>query len=226
MKWTPSRWIAVLALCQLAVTGVLIAPPVFTNNVTIPRDLGTPILALELARNVDEVDAILGDKPSPDRITMQMKTWVDFAFIACYGSLFCALSWMLRRRRKAIGAVALAFSAAAPVFDIVENVNILAVCGTRLSQLSQSTIDAMRYASYAKWFCAFAAMALLTLVYFAERRRLASVLGWLYAAMAATGLAGLAFQPGLINLAMLPVPAGLVGTAWLFWWRRDSAAAG
>ena len=51
----------------------------------------SPVVALEVARNVNEVDSILGEAPSPDREAMRIKQYVDFGFIACYVSLYVAL---------------------------------------------------------------------------------------------------------------------------------------
>lgn len=216
-----NRRIALLALFQIVVIGVMLGPPKFTNSVTVPRNIGSPVLALEVANNVEEIDMILGAKPSADRVTMRLKTLQDFAFLTGYGLTFVILSLVLRKQNALWGSVAMVFAVAAPVLDVVENIQILRVCDAPLALTTQSMIDAMRYASYAKWACAFLAIGILTKVYFAERTRLATVLGWLYLAVAVTGFCGLFVHPVLFNYAMAPLPVGLLGTAWHFWWKRE-----
>ncbi len=215
-----NRRIALLALFQVVVIGVMIGPPAFTNSVTIPRGLGNPILALELANSVDEIDMVLGPKPSADRVTMRLKTLQDFAFLTGYGLTFVFLALRLRKLDARWGNVALVFAIAAPLFDIAENIQILRICAAPLSLTTQSMIDTMRYESLAKWAAAFLAIGVLTKIYFAERGWLPRVLGGLYLLIAVTGLAGLIVHPVLINYAMMPLPIGLLATAWHFWWKR------
>jgi len=218
---TANRRIALLALFQVLVIGVMLGPPKFTNSVTVPRNLGSPVLALEVARNVEEVDMILGPMPSADRLTMRLKTIQDFAFLTGYGLTFVLLALMLRKLEPLWGNAALAVAIAAPLLDIIENAFILKICETPLDLTTQSTIDAMRYASYAKWACAFLAIGILTRVYFAGRGKLAKVLAWIHLAIAIVGIAGLVIHPVLFNYAMAPLPISLPLTAWYFWWKRD-----
>lgn len=218
----PYRLAALLALFQIVVIGVMLGPPRFSNSVTVPRGIGSPVLAMEVALNPEEIDLLLGPKPSADRITMRLKTIEDFGFIAGYGSLFVVLSLILRRRERLLGNLAMVVSLGAMVFDVVENIQILRICDTALPATTQSMIDLMRHASYAKWTCAFLAIGILTRVYFQDGRPLARVLGWLYAAVAVVGLAGVVTHPVLFNYAMLPLPLGLAGTAWLFWWKSGA----
>ena len=73
-----------------------------------------------------DVDAILGEAPSPDREAMRIKQYLDFGFIACYGCLYLVLAGCSRERirryagSRVLPAAALAGVAAA-AFDIIEN---------------------------------------------------------------------------------------------------------
>ncbi len=217
-----NRRIALLALFQIVVIGVMLGPPKFTSSVIVPRNLGSPVLAIEVAKNIEEVDMILGPHPSADRVTMRLKTIQDFAFLTGYGLTFVALALILRKRDPLWGNAALAVAVAAPLLDIVENIYILRVCATPLSLTTQATIDGMRYASYAKWAAAFLAIGILTKVYFAERGILPRILAWVYLAVSIVGLAGLVTHPSLFNYAMAPLPLALLATAWHFWWKPDT----
>src|SRR5512133_3668636 len=79
-----------LAMLTAAAFVLLLGRPSFTNASKPPR-FGDPMLALQFARDVQDVDWILGDAPSPDREVMRVKQYVDFAFIACYAALCAAL---------------------------------------------------------------------------------------------------------------------------------------
>ena len=71
---------------------------------------GDPQLSLQFVRNLEDVDAILGDAPSPDREVMRIKQYIDFAFIASYASLFIALSlrgWQAGGWRRTVGIAAM-----------------------------------------------------------------------------------------------------------------------
>src|SRR5882762_8868028 len=81
-----------IAILNLALIFILSGKPHFTNASRPPRGIANPVVALEMARDVDEVDAILGEAPSPDREAMRVKQYIDFAFIASYAALYVALS--------------------------------------------------------------------------------------------------------------------------------------
>ena len=90
-----------LAMLTVAAFILLMGPPYFTNASKPPR-FGDPMLALQFARDVQDVDWILGDAPSPDREVMRVKQYVDFAFITCYTAL-CAGTEPRSRLARAAG---------------------------------------------------------------------------------------------------------------------------
>src|SRR5436190_18425671 len=93
---TLQRWILLFAMLTVAMFVLLLGRPSFTNA-SKPR-FGDPMLALQFARDVQDVDWILGDAPSPDREVMRVKQYADFAFIASYVGLALALAALAGRK--------------------------------------------------------------------------------------------------------------------------------
>src|SRR5579884_2584616 len=98
-SWRKAQRAAGISALLALVFGVLLAgKPYFTNASKPPRGIPNPGVALQVARNVMELDDILGDAPSPDREVMRFKQYLDFGFIASYASLFAILGLLLARR--------------------------------------------------------------------------------------------------------------------------------
>jgi hypothetical protein len=66
---------------------VLAGRPSFTNASLPVRGVADPVVALQMARDVADVEAIMGDAPSADREVMRVKQYVDFALITGYLAL-------------------------------------------------------------------------------------------------------------------------------------------
>ena len=141
---------------------LLLGHPSFTNA-SKPR-FGDPMLALQFARDVQDVDWILGDAPSPDREVMRVKQYVDFGFIACYTGLFVALAALVVRKggwRQVTGVAAGICGVAAGVFDVLENRAILYILDVPLRATTPAMIQAIRGPSTAKWILAGVTVVLL-----------------------------------------------------------------
>ena len=154
-----------LAMLTVAAFVLLLGRPSFTNASQPPR-LGDPMLALQFARDVQDVDWILGDAPSPDREVMRVKQYVDFGFIACYTSLCAALGAVAARRggwRQITGIAAGICGVTAGVFDVVENRSILYLLDVPLRATTPAMIHAIRGPSTAKWVLAGVTVVLLIL---------------------------------------------------------------
>src|SRR4051794_28489608 len=128
VSWINSqnRVVILLAMLTIAAFILLMGQPSFTNA-SKPR-FGDPMLALQFARDVQDIDWIMGDAPSPDREVMRVKQYIDFAFIACYAGLCAALGAAVARKgewRKIAGIAAGICGVAAGVFDVLENRAIL-----------------------------------------------------------------------------------------------------
>src|SRR5260221_720922 len=64
---SPERVAQALAVLCLVILAVLAGKPSFTNASQPPRGIRDPMIALQMARDAGEVDAILGESPGPDR---------------------------------------------------------------------------------------------------------------------------------------------------------------
>jgi hypothetical protein len=156
------RLAIVLAMLTIAAFILLMGKPSFTNA-SKPR-FGDPMLALQFARDVQDVDWILGDAPSPDREVMRVKQYVDFGFIACYTALFLALSALAVHKggwRQVTGVAAGICGLAAGVFDVLENRAILNILDVPLRATTPAMIQAIRAPSTAKWILAGVTVVLL-----------------------------------------------------------------
>jgi hypothetical protein len=152
----------VLAMLTIAAFILLMGKPSFTNA-SKPR-FGDPMLALQFARDVQDVDWILVEAPSPDREVMRVKQYVDFGFIACYTALFLALSALAVHKggwRQVTGVAAGICGLAAGVFDVLENRAILDILDVPLRAITPAMILAIRGPSTAKWILAGVTVVLL-----------------------------------------------------------------
>jgi hypothetical protein len=187
-----------LAAWSLVFLVVLAGRPSFTNASLPVRGVTDPVIALQMARTTDEVEAILGDAPSADREVMRVKQYVDFALIAGYVSLALLISAALRRSGRRWIALLLSFLAiAAALLDVRENLAILHVVNLNLNQLSAAMLASLRFTSIVKWIALTAAMVLVATVALARRR-------WYPRAAGLLSLAGCIFTAaGLFYNALL-----------------------
>ena len=159
-------WFAVGCIVMIALMN---GKPAFSNASRPARGIASPVVALQMARSVKEVDDAIGESPSPDREAMRFKQYVDFAFIACYASLYVALAAMFHSRPATLAAAIC--GVAAGVLDVVENFAILRIVDVQLAATTQAMIDAIRDPSLAKWTLAFLATALFGWRYFYRTQR-------------------------------------------------------
>jgi hypothetical protein len=209
------RWAGILAVLNLAVIAILSGRPSFSNASRPVRGISNPVLAMEVVRNVQEVDAILSDAPSPDREAMRIKQYVDFAFIGAYGALFVLMSVLLMPEGRAAAIAAMILGVAGAIFDVIENLAILRVVDTSLDRTTQAAIDAIRYPSLVKWALASLTLVLLGIL-FARRRGIgARIVGGLDVIAGVLGLVGV-YDNVFLMWAGIPTLGGLVGLAILF----------
>jgi hypothetical protein len=179
-----------LAVLCLMILAVLAGKPSFTNASQPPRGIRDPMIALEMARDPGEVDAILGESPGPDREAMRLKQYIDFAFIVSYVALFGAMGAALARRSR-WGLLVAVSGVAMGVPDVLENLAILRLLPVDLGNTTQAMIDAIRQASVIKWSCASAAMVVLALFFLDARRwgvRMVGVVNFAAGALTCWGL--------------------------------------
>jgi hypothetical protein len=219
-----SAWMAFIAILLGSAAG-------YTKNFktrVLPNNLNSPVLAMELLHNADDVPRIVGapGEPYNNRAAMTRLMHVDFAFIPAYAVLFALVGDLLFHRGgkwRWGGMLAALLGAAAAVFDILENLAILHVLSG-----GQKT---PRSVSLTKWTLIFMALAVLAPVYLNPALpRIRRALGFLTAGFSwlasLLGLAGVAF--GLD--ALIETGATLMGislvTGWLFFATHSFLACG
>lgn len=212
-----------LAVLNLAMIAILMGRPYFSNASRPVRGISNPVLAMEVARNVSEVDAILSDAPSPDREAMRIKQFADFGFICAYASLFVVMSLLLMREGRLLGMAAATMGVIAALCDVAENVGILRIVNTNLAHTTQSMIDAVRYPSLAKWTLASLALGLLAILFMRLKRAGPRIVGALDLIAALLGLYGV-YENEFLQWSGIPTLAGLIGLAVLYFrpYRRNA----
>jgi len=171
---------------------VLAGRPSFTNASLPVRGVADPVVALQMARNADEVEAIMGEAPSADREVMRVKQYVDFPLIAGYLALALLIAGALvRTRHRRLALVMGGVAVLAALADILENLGTLRVVNLTLGQLTPVTLDALHLASVTKWNLLLTANTLLATITVTRRQwylRTAGLLGLAGAALTAAGL--------------------------------------
>lgn len=197
---------------------VLAGKPSFTNASLPVRGVADPVVALQMARSADDVEAVLSDAPSPDREVMRVKQYVDFGLIAGYFGLALVIGLALRRSGRGRMAWLLVILAILAAFhDVRENLITLRVVNLDLSQINAAMLDQLRLISIGKWVFLAAASVLLAAVTARQRAwylRTAAALGFAGAALTIAGLfynAILVWGGLLMILGMLLTAATLKG---------------
>lgn len=218
-----ARIIGILALLALSVAvwmGVGARSFSCVQQPCLPNGFRGHVAALEFARTVPEVEAIVGDKGSPNRDVMRRQLNRDFIFIILYLVLYLLLAVALFRATSfapllTVITVVAAFCTAG--FDVLENVRALRVLDLPLASLDGPQVAGILDASLIKWTFSFVTIALLSLA-FRHGDGLSKLLRGLLLLTAVMGLVGLVYHP-LILFSMLPLLIGLlvlIGTG-LFW---------
>lgn len=171
---------------------VLAGRPSFSNASLAVRGVADPVVALQMARSADDVEAVLGDAPSPDREVMRVKQYVDFGLIAGYFGLALVIGAGLRRSGRGRMAWLLVIVAILAAFhDVRENLITLRVVNLGLGQITTAMLDQLRLISIGKWVFLAAASVILAAVTVQQRAwylRTAAALGFIGAGLTVAGL--------------------------------------
>lgn len=209
-----ARTIAVLSLLVLLVAvwmGVGARAFKCLQEPCLPNSFRGHVVALEFARTVPDVKAIIGDMGDPNRDVMHRQLNRDFVFIGVYLVLYLLLAVALSRTRS-VPPLLIVITVAAAVctagFDVLENVRALKVMNLPLASLDGAQVAGILDAAVIKWTFSFVTAALLSLA-FRHGDSLSRLLRALLLLTALIGLVGLVFHP-LIPLSMLPMFIGLL----------------
>jgi hypothetical protein len=185
IAWALAAWCLVFLV-------VLAGRPSFTNASLPVRGVADPVVALQMARNAEEVEAILGEAPSADREVMRVKQSVDFALIAGYVALALLIAAALARtRHRRLGLLIGGIAILAALTDVLENLATLRVVNLALDRLTPPLLDTLRFTSVTKWILLAAANTLLATITIARRPwylRTAGLFGLAGAVFTAAGL--------------------------------------
>lgn len=205
---TPERIAQALAVLCLMILILLAGKPSFTNASEPVRGIHDPAIAVQVARNAAEIDAILGPAPGADREAMRLKEYLDFALIVAYIGIAAAMAVAMKRMRP-LAWVLLGCVLAAAFFDWTASLAILRLLPVDLPQTTQPMIDAIRRASAVKWSLLALAFALLAVFFFRSRRwylRLIAVLDLAAGALAYFGISHNEWLPsaaGLLSVGLV-----------------------
>jgi hypothetical protein len=188
---------------------VLAGRPSFTNASLPVRGVADPVVALQMARDADDVEAVLSEAPSPDREVMRVKQYVDFGLIAGYLGLGMVVGVALRGR---VGLLLAGLTIVAAVLDVRENLGTLRVVNLSLGRVNSGMLNALRVNSIIKWVVLAAAITLLASAIIARKQWYLRMAGGLCLAGAAVTVAGLFYNSILVWGGLLMV-IGLLLTA-------------
>jgi hypothetical protein len=208
------RWAGALAVLCLAVAVLLVGKPSFSNASLPVRGIDDPVIAIQAARSITDVDWVLGNAPSPDREVMRIKQRVGFAFIGAYAALFLMLALLLTRAGgvgRIAGPAATICALATAAFNIAENLAVLRILDVPLYETTAPMIRAIRSAGFASWALAALTLTLLSMLFLRSPRFIIRCVGVLFLVTAAMQLYGLrdnrflVWEGGPAALALLGV---------------------
>jgi hypothetical protein len=125
----------------------------------LPAGYTSPVLALELAANGTEIDAINRSEGGKATAFIKKHLSKDFGYIAIYVVFFSCLALLLTElvsdwsKYLSLGAVVCAVMAG--VFDVIENFRMLKAMSTPAGIATDSLANSIRYPSLAKWALLF-----------------------------------------------------------------------
>jgi hypothetical protein len=220
------RLAAVMAVVVILIGVWMFCAAEFEHD-DLPRGFTSPVLAMELARSMEEVEMIVGEPGHSDRSEMREQQYMDFAFIAAYWLEFSLISILLWRRNfrfaKALGVFAGLCATLAALLDVRENLAILKVLSVSPTPENDPLVLAVRHAAVPKWALLFVAMILLSFVFLGRRdwhQRSGLpflVTGLLFILTGSIGLIGLTTREALLELILIPMAGGMITLLIALW---------
>lgn len=211
MTWL-ARALSVMIVVMLALMAQMRATASFDPPPEVPRGLGSPILGIELARDVGEVRGLLRDPIGwHNRAVFRDQIRQDWAFIPAYATFFAGMGVLLAFRPRLgwrVAAVIVAGLAVGATYcDVRENLGILAVLDAPLGQLREAATGEARWFSRLKWASCFLILVPIAAVFTVRRRGglVPTLVCWatagLFLAAAVIGLVGVSGRDSWIKSA-------------------------
>lgn len=187
-------------------------------NTKLPRGLKSPGLAIEFA-SLSEVGEILGKREkgdSPMRQQIREGLYGDYCFIAMYWLLFVGMSALLAGRSYSwavwAGVVAAICATSAAIFDMVENLSIVALLDA--AEVQADRVRNVASAGFGKWLLVSLSTLVLSLVFL--RTDWLILLGGLYLLIGLMGIYGLRRDPRFVEWSFGLNFIGLIVVAIVF----------
>lgn len=206
------RLAGVFAVLCLAISALLLGPPSFSNASLPVRGITDPMIAIQAARGIVDLDYVLGEAPSPDREVMRVKERIGFGFIAAYSALLLTLSLLLLRSGgpgRMIAPAAVVCTVAAASFNLASNFAVLRILDLTLEETTAPMINAIRSAGFASWALAALTLLLLSVYFFRSPKLPSRITGSLLVLTALLQLIGLRDGQFLV-LARVPAVLALL----------------
>jgi hypothetical protein len=202
------QFLAVACLVMMALLG---GRPSFTNASKPPRGMTIVPIALEQARSVEDIDAILGDAPSPDREVMRIKVLLGWPLILiCVAIAGIASNILMRRNRAAILLWPLGLIVA--VLATLESRALVQLINSPLSQTTPHMLDGIRLLSTGKWIAGAATLIVFSVFYFLGRPWFAKLVGAVNLLVAVVLIVGL-FETLVLPMGVLGAGIALSASA-------------
>jgi len=221
---------AVVAVIVLTV-GVCMFLAADFQHESFPRGFNSPVLAMQMAQSMEEVNAIVGEPGHSDRAQMRSQQRMDFLFILAYWSEFLLMSILLWRRSfsgaRYLAALAGLIATLAAGFDVWENVGILRVLSASATSANDTLVQVVRFTAIVKWLLLFVAMVLLSRVFLGREGmdapdditdRIFFLPGLFFLVTGVVGLTGLVWWNALLNYVAIPMLFGLCALVVALFW--------
>ena len=134
----------------------------------LPTGYTSPVLALELAANGSEIDAINRSEGGKATAFIKKQLSKDFGYIVIYVVFFSCLALLLIELgsdwTKYLGWGVVVCAVIAGVFDVIENFRMLKATSTPAGAATDSLANSIRYPSLAKWALLFVVCLLVGVI--------------------------------------------------------------
>jgi hypothetical protein len=180
----------------------------------LPGGYSSPVLALELAANGRDIDAINCFESGKAKEFIKKQLSKDFGYIAIYVVFFSCMALLITELSpdwsKYLSLSAVACAVMAGVFDVIENLRMLKATSTPVGAATDSLANSIRYPSLVKWALLFVCCLLIGLT-------LSRVSGWLLITGLAFLLAALLGLSGVSLNLLRPKSYWMFPASLVFW---------
>lgn len=211
-EYSANRLSGYFAVACIAVAVLLLGNPSFSNASLPVNGITDPVIAIQTARSIKDIDYVLGESPSPDREVMRIKERIGIGFAIAYGGLLLTLSLGLLRSGgigRVLAPAAMVTSLGAAGFNIASNLAVLRLLDVNLFGTTSAMVNSIRSPAFVAWALAALALLFLSVYFFRTPRVLARITGALFVITGLMQMYGLRDGQFLV-LASAPAAVALV----------------